>query len=919
MEAEAAREIFGHNPYAMLVEEVRDFAIFLTDTVGTIVSWNEGARRIFGLEDAEALGQPTSILFTPQDRLDGVPQQELERAGADGRAEDRRWHLRGDGRLFWANGVTTAMRDEAGGLRGFAKIARDDTERKLTEDHLRESEENLRHTIELNPQIPWTATPEGRIKDFSPRWLEMSGLTREDLLGEGWANVPHSDDLALMREAWERALRTGEPYDIEHRVRLADGSVRWMRSRALPRRDETGAIVRWYGTMEDIHERKVAEGERERLITELEFERKRLSHIFAAVPAFVAFLRGPEHVFDIVNPSYYQLVGHRELVGKPIREALPEIEGQGYFELLDRVFSTGEPFIGHDMSAFFQRTPGAPLEKVFVDFLYEPIFESDGSVSGIFVHGINNTQQVEARRAVEFERARLADIFSQAPSFVALVRGSEHRFEMANGAYLQLVGHRSLIGLSVSEALPEVAEQGFIDLLDKVFHTGETIDGREMPIRLQREPGGPLEERFVDFLYKPFREADGSISGVFAHGVDITDQVNARRQAEDANRIKDEFLATLSHELRTPLTSILGWARMLRNGDLDEGTTKVAIETIERNAQSQAQLIEDILDVSRVITGKLRIEIEEVDLAPVIEEAINAVLPAAQAKGVELQHTLPPDVSLVSGDRSRLQQVVWNLLSNAVKFTPRGGRVQARLQRVDSHVEIVVADTGQGIAPTVLPHIFERFRQADSTSTRKHGGLGLGLAIVRHLVELHGGTVQAHSEGEGKGATFKVKMPLIAVRGTARLGGRKEKRARPQVSEPFQCPPQLNDLHVLVVDDEEDARVLLRTVLESCGARVTAAASAPEALLALEKLRPDVLVSDIGMPLQDGYWLIENVRTLASERGGQTPAAALTAYVRVEDRTKILRSGFDLHMRKPVEPIELVTVVSNLARRTGRQ
>jgi signal transduction histidine kinase/ActR/RegA family two-component response regulator len=434
---------------------------------------------------------------------------------------------------------------------------------------------------------------------------------------------------------------------------------------------------------------------------------------------------------------------------------------------------------------------------------------------------------------------------------------------------------------------------------------------------LQREPHGPVEERFVDLLYQPLAEADGTVTGILAHGIDITDQVRARQEAETANRVKDEFLATLSHELRTPLTAIMGWASILQSGPLDGEEIQRGLATIERNARAQGQLIEDILDVSRVITGKLRLEVQPVDVANIIDEAVATVTPAAQAKEIILQRVLDTGASIVSGDPARLQQIAWNLLSNAIKFTPRGGRVQIRLERIDSHVEMTVSDSGAGIAPDVLPHVFERFRQADSTSTRTHGGLGLGLAIVRHLAELHGGSVEAHSQGLGKGADFVVKLPLVALRSLNLREGDINRRVHP-TSRGRDAPadaPRLDDLHVLVVDDQEDTRFFLATVLEKCGARVSLAASASEGFALLQELRPDVLLSDIGMPGEDGFSLIKRVRDLSVEQGGQTPAAALTAFARVEDRVKVLRSGFQIHLPKPVEPMELVSVVANLAGR----
>jgi signal transduction histidine kinase/ActR/RegA family two-component response regulator len=392
----------------------------------------------------------------------------------------------------------------------------------------------------------------------------------------------------------------------------------------------------------------------------------------------------------------------------------------------------------------------------------------------------------------------------------------------------------------------------------------------------------------------------------------------ARQSAEEASRLKDEFLATVSHELRTPLTAVLGWAHLLRAGYLDEPSAKNALETIERNARSQSQLIDDLLDVSRIITGKLRLDVRQVDPASFIESAVEALRPAAEAKGVRIQKVMDTGVNSIAGDPARLQQVVWNLLSNAIKFTPRGGRVQVRLERVDSHVEIAVSDTGAGISHKFLPHVFDRFRQADQSTTREYGGLGLGLAIVRHLVELHGGTVNADSHGEGRGSTFTVMLPLLTVYQSDDVDA--SPHVHPKASDAAlapDCPERLDGLKVLVVDDEADTRELLNVVLRRCGAEVLTASTAAEAQDLLERLRPDILISDIGMPGEDGYELIRSVRALPLEKGGRIPAVALTAYARTEDRLRVLRSGYQMHVPKPVELSELVAVVANLAARAG--
>ena len=387
----------------------------------------------------------------------------------------------------------------------------------------------------------------------------------------------------------------------------------------------------------------------------------------------------------------------------------------------------------------------------------------------------------------------------------------------------------------------------------------------------------------------------------------------ARNEAERANRLKDEFLATISHELRNPLNAILGWAHMMRLGNLTPANAERAVETIYRNAKSQSQLIADLLDVSRIISGKLRLDVRTVDLLSIANAAIDSIRPAADAKGIRLQTMLDPTVGPITGDADRLQQIVWNLLTNAVKFTPKGGCVQVRVQRLEAHVEIVVTDSGVGINKEFLPYVFDRFRQADASTTRTHGGLGLGLSIVHQLVGLHGGSVSVHSEGEGKGATFTINLPFVAV-----VEQDETEAVLPaQIDEPlsFEGLPSLRGLKVLVVDDEADTRELIGQVLEECGSEVIISRSAAEALLALEEHKPDILISDLGMPDEDGYSLISKIRALPSEQGGQIPAAALTAYARAEDRMRVLRSGFQFHLPKPVDSAELVTVVASLAGR----
>jgi signal transduction histidine kinase/ActR/RegA family two-component response regulator len=382
----------------------------------------------------------------------------------------------------------------------------------------------------------------------------------------------------------------------------------------------------------------------------------------------------------------------------------------------------------------------------------------------------------------------------------------------------------------------------------------------------------------------------------------------ARSEAEAANRIKDEFLATLSHELRTPLTSLLGWSSVLREARQDEAMLTQGLDAIDRNARVQAQLIDDLLDVSRIVSGKLNLDVRPLDFSSVVKAAINVVRPAAQAKSITLEYRARPGLGAISADSARLQQIVWNLLSNAVKFTPQGGKIEVQLKQEKSHAKVVVKDTGQGIEPEFLPRVFDRFRQADSSTTRSFGGLGLGLAIVRHLVELHGGTVSAESEGVGKGATFSAAFPLLATAADPASFAHSGEISTLDI-------PTLEGLRVLLVDDEPEAREIISTVIARTGAEIKACRSAQEALSTLSEWKPDVVLSDIAMPDEDGYSFIKRVRSLPREQGGETPAAALTAYARDEDRQRALAAGYQMHIAKPVSASHLVTMIARLVGR----
>jgi PAS domain S-box-containing protein len=572
-----------------------------------------------------------------------------------------------------------------------------------------------------------------------------------------------------------------------------------------------------------------------------------------------------------------------------------------------------------------------------VDYLYKPVeAEILTSKIAVFVELFRKTEEVK-RQAEQLaaintelreseERFRSLSASSPVGIFLTDVEGrctyTNPRFQTICGSSFE----QSLGNGWLQSVYPEDRDRILADW------SAWTLASREYFTEFRvRTPEGIIRQ--VQMRTSPMLSAYGELLGHVGTVEDITDRKQAeearaqvireqaaRQEAEAANRMKDEFLATLSHELRTPLNSVLGWAGLLRTRKFDEATFTRALEIIERNAKSQAQLIEDILDVSRLIRGKLELNLRPLSLLRVIEAAIDSVRLTAESKGLELETELEESQELVCGDPYRLQQVVWNLLSNALKFTPQGGRVVVRVEHTSAYARIQVIDTGIGISQDFLPYVFDRFRQEDSTTTRSYGGLGLGLAIVRHLVELHDGRVHAESEGEGKGATFTVELPLQnrtePEQNCLEQPEFKQQSDRFKPERSTQSLGNLSGVQVLIVDDEPDVRELLTTVLEERGATVTAVSSAVDALKALEQSNPDVLVSDIAMPFQDGYTLIRKIREIEAERGGTLPAVALTAYAREEDCKNAIASGFQIHMSKPVNTAQFLMAVANLSGRT---
>jgi PAS domain S-box-containing protein len=594
-----------------------------------------------------------------------------------------------------------------------------------------------------------------------------------------------------------------------------------------------------------------------------------------------------------------------EAIGKPVTILIPEDHPDEEPSIIARL-RRGERIEHYETVRV--RKDGSLVD---ISLTVSPIKGPDGRIIGASKIARDITARKRAEEALRRSERELSDFFESAVVGLHWV-GPDGTILRANRAELEMLGYsrEEYVGRNIAEF--HVDAESIKDMLRRL-RAGEVLHEYEARMRCK---DGSIRHVLVD---SSVMWEGGKFKHTRCFTRDITDRKRAeqelerlleserkaRREAEEASRLKDEFIATVSHELRTPLTAIMGWTRMLRDGLLDPETATKALEAVDRNAKSQAQLIEDLLDISRIASGKMHLELKPVAPSAVINSAVEAVRPTALAKGIRIQLVVDPEAGPVTGDYERLQQVVWNLLSNAVKFTPPGGRVEARLERVNGRVEITVSDTGQGIGPEFLPHVFERFRQADSSITRAHGGMGVGLSIVRSIVEMHGGTVRAASEGVGRGATFTVSLPLAEVR--------REPVEQPRpVRAPAACPPELEGLKILVVDDEPDTCEMLRVTFEQCGSKVRTTTSAAGALALVEEWHPGVLVADISMPEMDGYELIRRVRERGAKNGGGIPAVALTAMARVEDRLQALNAGYQMHVPKPVEIAELRAVVASL-------
>jgi PAS domain S-box-containing protein len=903
------------------ITEATQDALWEIDLKTNQLWWSEGARPLFGRS-------PGELEIGLEDWYGGIHPEDVDRvrakfhkfmssAGICSWSDEYRFR-RADGSYIYIFDRGRKFCDAYGKPALIAGAMVDITERKRAEEALRESEERFAKAFRASPDgLVISRLSDGVVLEVNDSFVSQFGFDRNEVIGKRTVDVGLYSDPQDRERALQILKDRHYVRDFEFVAKRKSGEPRLINFSAEPL--ELGGKPCWLTIVRDITERKQAE-------EALRESEERFEKAFRASPDGLIITRMSDGAILEVNDRWAAMFGYNraDVIGRNSilddffvdpgdrQRILEELKGENNLR---------------EFEALVRRKTG---ESRLVTLSAERLELGGERCLLTIVHDISERKRAEEalRNSEEQARRQLAQIeaiYATAPVGLCFV-DAELRFISINERLAEINGRtvEEHLGHTVREVMPEAAD--IIEpIMRRVIKTGEPISNIEISAAGIRNPA--VLRHFIASYY-PIKNGGGRVLGINSVVVEITQrkkieeererllgkEKEAREEAEAANRMKDEFLATISHELRTPLTSILGWARMLADGGLTKPQARHALDVIAQSAQSQTRLIEDILDTSRIITGRFKLDAHPVEVERIFWAAVDVIRPSAEAKGIILNAAVDDSDGVVFGDANRLQQALWNLLSNAVKFTNEGGRVQARLGRADGQIEITVTDTGVGVDPQFLPHVFERFRQADSASTREYGGLGLGLAIVRHIIEMHGGGVSASSPGKDQGATFKIRLPLASSATAPQLESRplESEVKRMKEHDAVEAGQRLDDVRVLLVEDNPDTLDMLKFIFDECGAEVIAAGSVTEALNVLERWRPDALVSDIAMPDQDGYDLIRQLRARNPEQGGEIPAVAVTAYASAEDRVRVLAAGFQMHVAKPVDPDELIAVVASL-------
>ncbi|WP_166820025.1 PAS domain S-box protein [Thalassoroseus pseudoceratinae] len=895
-----------HRQFVLLAENSDEF-IGMCDEQLRPFFINPAGVRLVGLDSREkALQTPVRDFFFPDDQPKML-NEFFPRVLREGRGEvEIRFRHFKTGQPLWVIFGLFALVDEHGGPMGFATITRDITERKQTETTLRNSAERY-HTL-------FESIDEGFCI------IEMIFDDNDEPYDYRFLEVNQAfEKYTGLRNAVGKRMREFAPnhethwYEIYGRVAMTGESVRCI--------NEAKALGRWYevaasriGSPEDRHvavlfnditDRKQAESERERLHREVETERERLIDVFQRAPSFMAVVNGPDHVFERVNDRYYQLVGHRELIGIPVRKALPEIAGQGLFEALDKVYETGEPFVATGMPVLLQRQPNDPPEERFLDFVYQALYGPDGEITGILAQGIDLTERKHAEAALRENEQRFRTLVEQVQDYAIFMTDSEGRATSWNE------GVRQVLGFSESEFLGQdigpiiFTREDIVNGAPQIELDTAAANGRARSDRwMQRKDGTQF---FATGITAALHDEVGKLVGFMKVMRDETNQrhleENLRRVAADlseANRRKSEFLATLGHELRNPLAPIRTGLEIMKLAADDPVIMEDTRSMMERQTQQMVRLIDDLLDVSRISRGKMTLKTCDVVLADVLQSAVESTRPLIDEAGQELSISMPTEATPLHADPNRLAQVFSNLLHNATKYTPEGGHIELSVELQKDDVLVSVKDNGIGIPIELQAGIFELFSQIDQSIGKSYEGLGIGLTLVKQLVEMHGGDITVQSAGADQGSEFTVRLPVCV-------------EIPPDPSPPSSSQPadKVMQLRILVVDDNHAAADMLAMVVSMIGNDVRTAYDGSQGVQVAESFRPDVVLMDLGMPVMTGYEAARHIRE--QDWGRDMILVALTGWGQEEDRQRTKEAGFDHHLVKPAEPATLQQLLIELA------
>lgn len=912
----------------LILENARGYAFIVTDTSGYITEWEGGAEGVTGWAAQDVIGKSIDLIFTDEDCAANRPEEEMEIARAEGVSVDKRWHLCKDGSFFYADGVMVPLKDTSDHLHGFTKIFRDTTaeyvaanEAKARNLELSESRALFSLLLESAMDGIYGMGPDSSCTFLNAAGAAMLGYHSDELVGRPIHHIIHhhrADGSYYPVEECRlgKAAREGVALRVDDEVFWHKNGksvpVSYSVSPIMTDGKPAGAVI----AFSDITQRQRNEAEREHLLKEVQVAHKQMADVFKQAPAFMCILRGPTHLFEMANDRYLQLVGNRHVVGKTVKEALPEVAGQGFFELLDGVYQTGNPFVGVDMPIALQRQQGEPLEDRFMDFVYIALRDSDGCINGVLIHGVDQTERKLAEIAVRSNEDRYRTLFESVDQGFCIIellfnsagRAANYKFIEVNPAFEKLSGLVDITGKTFTDLEPN-GGSFWLDIYDRVATTGESM-------RFERADN--MSSRWFDILVTPLGVSQNKLAVLFN---DVTErkktEESLRKLAADlseTDRRKSEFIATLAHELRNPLAPIISGLAIMKMSNNSSQVVEKTRDMMERQITHMAHLVDDLLDISRINGGKIDLKKELIELKTIIASAIETSRPLIDAGKHRLQVSIPEEPIVIEADPLRIAQVVSNLLNNAAKYTAPGGHIEIGVSVEGNEVVLVICDNGIGIPAESLPSIFDMFSQVAHDFGHSGGGLGIGLSLVRQLVEMHKGIIQVFSE-VGNGSKFLIKLPVvrrkIKPKESTQTGVNAESHLTKKLNNEVNKKINTTALKVMIVDDNVDAAECLSMLLELNGHSLRIAHTGPDAIKLAADFQPQVIFLDIGMPGMDGYETAKELRKNPALKN--ITLVALTGWGTESDRAKSRAMGFNHHLTKPAPANEIDKILATLS------